>query len=723
MRQGSKPKTLPLCRRPEWRRSRTTPSSHSLNSAWYPGATHASLLSRFGSRVSSHLRERIDRSSFHCLRTRRIHFSQVDTNPRLDRGSLQLRTALDQLQAINQSWSILLEFPIPRKEKRIDVVILAGDTIILLELKSSMQGLGGTRQAEEYALLLHYFHQPSNKRQIVAFVVSPTSRSSPHRAQGFLPIEEAPAYWIPPVTQISWKELPVQLAALTKNSQPSIIDAEAWDHGEYRPVPTIIDAALGLQSGLSIREIAHSRAARYDVEKLTAFVDKCIHQARATRTFTICFVTGVPGSGKTLVGLNLAFGKKASEHPIHFMSGTGPLVKVLQAALAEDHRQKMNVSSEEARMKAKTLIENVHVFARYYAEDNPYRAPSNHIIIFDEAQRAWDRAQNLSKFKRPYSEPQMLLQIMERHQDWAVVIALVGGGQEINNGEAGLAEWGRALAEAQKPWTIYASPEALEGGSAVAGSQLFAEYPSPKLQIHAESQLHLDVSVRSIKADSYSAWVNFVVNGDQVSAAALKAQEHFPILLTRSLTDLRLILRQNSLGESRCGLVASSAAARIRAEGLEPDSTFHGEYPWHHWYLAESSDVRSSQQLEVFATEFEIQGLELDWIGLCWGGDFIWSPRQEQWLARKLAHKRITTWSNVKQEHRQTYRRNAYRVLLTRARQGIVLFVPHGDSSDITRLPAEFDATADFLLACGARIATPMNVAPEAPAGQASFFI
>jgi hypothetical protein len=604
------------------------------------------------------------------------------------------------------TWHILLEFPIPRKEKRIDVVLLAHDVIVILELKSSAHGIESIRQAEEYALLLHYFHQPSDRRRILPFVVAPSTRPSRQQLQQFLPILEAPAYWISPVDQISWSHLSDTLLSIETNPTATSINLRDWDDGEYRPVPTIIEAALSLQSGLAVREIAHSRAARHDVDRLTHFVTNVIDNARETGSFAICFVTGVPGSGKTLVGLNLAFGTKLGQEPIHFMSGTGPLVKVLQAVLTKHHQETAKVKAEEARRYAKTLIENVHVFARYYTDDNPDRPPSNHVIIFDEAQRAWDRAQNLSKFKRPYSEPEMLLKIMERHQDWAVVIALVGGGQEINSGEAGIEEWGRALSASSKSWTVYASPEALAGGSSVAGSRLETNSEIRTLPIHPEPQLHLDVSVRALKGDQYASWVNDVVNGDAPSAAARHAQDSFPILLTRSLADLRQILTQNTLGQSRCGLVASSGATRLRAEGLEPDSTFHGEYPWDHWYLAERSDVRSSYQLEVFATEFEIQGLELDWIGLCWGGDFTWDSTQSTWLFRTLRHGKTSKWSEMKSERRQLYRRNAYRVLLTRARQGVVIYIPTGDPTDPTRSPTEFDTTANFLLQCGARLMT-----------------
>jgi DUF2075 family protein len=600
-------------------------------------------------------------------------------------------------------WSILLEFPIPKKEKRIDVVLLTGGTILILELKSTFHGIDNLRQAEEYALLLHYFHRPSHQRRIVSFVVATNAPALVLSTQQFLPILEAPAYWIEPARVISWDELRSFLVSHRDDVSQDALDLSAWDDGEYRPVPTIIDAARSLQAGLSVREVAHSRAARHDVEALTQRLRTLIDEARANHSFAICFVTGVPGSGKTLVGLNLAFASTGDPEPIHFMSGTGPLVKVLQAVLARHHQETTQAKAQDARIYAKTLLENVHIFAKYYTDENPDRAPSNHIIIFDEAQRAWDLQQNMSKFRRPYSEPEMLLRIMERHEDWAVVIALVGGGQEINSGEAGIEEWARALSAAAKPWKVFASPEALEGGASVAGSKLDFASASHRVDLTSDSALHLHVAVRSLQSASYAAWVNYVVSGDEAAAAALNIQDTFPILLTRSLRDLRTCLKENQRGQSRCGLVASSGAARIRAEGLEPDSTFHGEYPWDHWYLADPTDVRSSFQLEVFATEFEIQGLELDWIGLCWGGDFIWSPSQSRWLVRALRNGKVSRWSEIPHERRQTYRRNAYRVLLTRARQGVVIFVPSGDPNDPTRNPKEFDATADFLIRCGAR--------------------
>ncbi len=598
------------------------------------------------------------------------------------------------------TWTVLFEFNIPRKMRRIDVVLLAGEQIVLLEQKTHQPTTEDCLQVEEYALLLHYFHQPSDRRHITPFVVSPVAQTSPMVPQGELAFLGTAAYWISPVERVSWSQLTLRLARLEPSAE-ALIDPTEWEQGAYRPVPTIIQAALSLQSGLDIREIAHSRAAVHEVDVLTQFVQTKVAEAEDQKKFVICFITGVPGSGKTLVGLNLSFSKRSDREPIHFMSGNGPLVKVLQTVLAR-HQMRQKVRALDAKLHAKTLIENVHVFARTYTDDIQQRAPSNHVVIFDEAQRAWNRAQNLAKFKRDYSEPEMLLKIMERHQDWAVVIALVGGGQEINNGEAGLEEWGRSLATAKKQWTIHASPEALDGGTSVAGNKLIGEEQA-SIPIVADKQLHLDVSIRSLKADSYARWVNYVIHGDSEAAGRLASHLSFPVYLTRELNTLRRTLRRQTLGHSRCGLVASSHAARLRAEGLEPDSAFHANYPWEHWYLAEAADVRSSFQLEVFATEFEIQGLELDWIGLCWGGDFVWSAKRKEWLIRAF-HPTSNKWSEIKATEKRKYRRNAYRVLLTRARQGVALYVPAGDDADPTRNPAEFDDTVSFLLTCGAKL-------------------
>jgi hypothetical protein len=288
---------------------------------------------------------------------------------------------------------------------------------------------------------------------------------------------------------------------------------------------------------------------------------------------------------------------------------------------------------------------------------------------------------------------------MERHEDWSVVIALVGGGQEINDGEAGLEEWGRAIRGAAKKWLIYASPEVINGGSSTAGHKLFDEIAAEQ-PISTNIHLHLRTSNRSLRAENLAKWVNCVIEGDARAASAIRISDRFPLFLSRSLGETRTTLNRQQLGEGRHGLVGSSGAARLRAEGLEPSSSFHAEYPWEHWYLADASDVRSSFRCEVFATEFEIQGLELDWIGLCWGGDMIWSS-SGGWRLRTLRHGTPSKWSELKNSEKRIYRQNAYRVLLTRARQGMIIFVPQGTADDPTNAADGFDATAQYLLDCG----------------------
>jgi hypothetical protein len=368
-----------------------------------------------------------------------------------ERDLQSLRSSFEQCIATSQqahSWGLILEFSIPKKELRIDLVLLIGNSIVILEAKTGAAAAQAQRQIEEYSLLLHYFHKASNERRIIPVLVTRETAMPDLLAlnqQEFFP--QLSSYWIAPVLRSSWQNLAALLLEIGRGSGIQILAVD-WESSPYFPVPNIIDAAIALRSGLSIREIAHSEASEHEIQDVCTVLQSYVNRARAESRHAICFLTGVPGSGKTLVGLSLAHSVENRASAIHFMSGNGPLVKVLQHLFTQESRRG-GASTPQAKTEAKTLIENVHVFARYYTEDNP-GVPSNHAIIFDEAQRAWNRAQNLKKFKRDYSEPEMLLKIMERHSDWSVVIALVGGGQEINDGEAGLEEWGRALTSTER---------------------------------------------------------------------------------------------------------------------------------------------------------------------------------------------------------------------------------------------------------------------------------
>jgi hypothetical protein len=317
-----------------------------------------------------------------------------------------------------------------------------------------------------------------------------------------------------------------------------------------------------------------------------------------------------------------------------------------------------------------------------------------HVIIFDEAQRAWNREQNERRYKRECSEPEMLLDIMARHEGWSVIVALVGGGQEINRGEAGLSEWGRAL-KGRPDWTVWTSAAAIAGDASVAGQRLFETEPA---NVTIVPDLHLNVSLRAIRSQYWAEWVNSVLAGDPVIAGSLAAKLERPPLLTRSLPDARKYLRAVNRGSSRVGLAGSASAARLRVDGLEPSYDFHRFFDWEHWFLDGGQDVRSSSRLEVFATQFEIQGLELDWVCLCWGDDLVW--KDGTWIGSRFNNRE---WKPLTSSEKYRYLLNAYRVLLTRSRQGTVIYVPTGAPSDGTRKTADLDNTAEFLLQCGAR--------------------
>jgi hypothetical protein len=677
----------------------------SYDSGCYPGR----MSSFYSSNVASFLEEQneIVFAALHSGYARTGHTTLFSEQTLTWEADLQsLRSILTQLVSKRQeanAWTLIFEYSIPRREKRIDIVLLTKTLIVLVECKRALATTDARRQVEEYALLLHYFHQPSQRRRIYPVVVAAKvnllrsgveDSISRQRELGF---DSLPTFWISPVRSLLWEQIADALFLLEERAETAI-DTDDWLNGRYFPVPTIVEAARDLRNGLKLREIAHSEASEHEITLVTDTIHGFVNEAEALQQHVICFLTGVPGSGKTLVGLSLAHLGEKREDAIHFMSGNGPLVEVLQENF---RRQAMRdrVPAAEASLQAKTLIEMVHVFARTYMERDTERPPSNHVVIFDEAQRAWNKKQNMAKFNRPFSEPEMLLGLMARHVDWSVVIALVGGGQEINSGEAGLEEWGRAIANSPKPWRVIASHEVLEGGPSTAGRRLFPPDVNSS-NVETNPYLHLRTSNRSLRTDSLASWVNAILDSDIAKAQSLRITEKYPIFLTRSLQQAKQWLTDQSLAESRFGLVGSSGAQRLRGEGLEPSSSFHAEYPWHHWYLSPRTDVRSCYQCEVFATEFEVQGLELDWVGLCWGGDYIRS--ENEWLGRDLRTGSATTrWGTIKNDERKAYRKNAYRVLLTRARQGMILFVPAGDVRDSTRSPQEFDLVANYLVRCG----------------------
>ena len=357
---------------------------------------------------------------------------------------------------------------------------------------------------------------------------------------------------------------------------------------------------------------------------------------------------------------------------------------------------------KKARRHAATLIQNVHEFTRHYGVQRPDLPPDEHAVIFDEAQRAW-HAEKLGKRYEGLdaSEPELMLQIMSRAKGWSAIIALVGNGQEIHDGEAGLAEWGRALRRHHPEWRVVASPDALRGAPAFVGDSLLPEGDEASISVRAEPLCHLAVSLRSPRTQCISDWVDAVLDCDTDRAAeAIRDLRGFRLALTRDLGEARRWLLDASRGEMRPGLIASSRALRLRPNGLEVSPAFLDSVSVERWFLDGPDDFRSSHSLEIALTEFKVQGLELDYTGVCWSNDLVLNAAHDGWEARRL-HGAL--WRRIGHGIGHVYAINKYRVLLTRAREGMVIYVPRGNADDPTRDPDQLDGVAEFLTECGVK--------------------
>ncbi|WOK37307.1 DUF2075 domain-containing protein [Sphingomonas sp. C3-2] len=540
-------------------------------------------------------------------------------------------------------------------------------------------------QVYGYGLDLKHFHEPSHNRTIVPILVAthaPDNYGRPFQWDDDRlgrPLGVNPEGLLPAIHHMC------RVYGGADN------DAVAWEAGRYRPTPTIVEAAQALYRGHAVEEISRSEAGAENLTHTADYVANAIELAKRDRRKIICFVTGVPGSGKTLAGLNLATARQrahSDEHAV-FLSGNGPLVDVLREALALDavaraREDGVKTSKTQEDRRAAAFIQNIHHFRDDALASRD--APVEKVAVFDEAQRAWDVEQT-SKFMQQkkgqigfsMSEPEFLLSVMDRHEDWCAIICLVGGGQEINTGEAGIEEWLRALERSFPHWQVHL-PESL-----AHPCQLTDEVSTPAL--------HLATSLRSFRAERLSDFVGHVITGNASAARQVnKELTNFPLYVTRDLDQARRWLRSKRRGAERAGLLASSNAARLKPHGVFVKAKIEPAK----WFLAPSDDVRSSDALEDAGTEFDVQGLELDWTCLCWDANY--RRVGDGWRALQF---KGTRWQAVNDEARKAYVANAYRVLLTRGRQGMVVFVPEGSDEDATRMPTVYDDVYSFLVECG----------------------
>lgn len=620
----------------------------------------------------------------------------VDTSQR-DAWVAQIKVLKAAIEGVEGK--IFLEFNVPRIGSRIDAVLLSGPAIFVVEFK-----VGETKfkrddvnQVWDYALDLKNFHKASHHAPIFPILVATHAPWS----DTVLPVPHAD-YVSPPV-QCNSKGLRQLIHAGLDHAAGDSFDTQKWGDSPYQPTPTIIEAAQALYAEHSVDAIARHDAGARNLKVTSRRVEELVEEARQYQRKIIIFVTGVPGAGKTLVGLNVATKKRDQTQPTHavFLSGNGPLVDVLREALTRDEVARLRKRHDKTRkgvvaQKVKAFIQNVHHFRD--AGLRELSAPSDRVVIFDEAQRAWDREMTSSFMRRKknqpgfnQSEPEFLISYLDRHDDWAVVICLVGGGQEINRGEAGISAWLDAVKTTFPSWHVYVSPE-LTDSEYAAGRAL--DTLKGRANVVQDDSLHLAVSMRSFRAENVASFVKAILDceGGKARDILIPISSRYPIALTRDLDIAKQWIRRHARGSERFGLVASSGAQRLKPHAIDIRVKTNPI----HWFLNDSDDTRSSFYMEDAATEFQVQGLELDWVCMTWDADLRFA--RSEWKYHSFVGSK---WTSVHKPDRQQYLRNAYRVLLTRARQGMVIFVPTGDSSDATRTPAHYDSTFEYLAGTG----------------------
>lgn len=627
-------------------------------------------------------------------------FGEITTNDQFSAEDLQKNTWNREIEILKRELSqfldgyIIFEYTIPQIGNRIDNIVIYKGIIFLLEFKVGEKKYPSyaIEQVTDYAFDLSCFHKESHNRLLVPILISTKAHSVKQEIRiskdNVLETICCNEYEIAKyITEVSLKFI-----------QNEIIPDD-WINSLYMPTPTIIEAAQALYLGHNVEDISRNDASAKNLNQTTKAINKIIDYSKANNRKSICFITGVPGAGKTLAGLNIAVERQKiaeDEHAV-FLSGNGPLVDVLQEALARDDAKRNHISRKEASRKVKEFIQIIHHFRDdAISVDTP---PVEKVAIFDEAQRAWDE-QNLTDFMKKkkhiedfnMSEPEFLISILNRHNDWATIICLIGGGQEINKGEsAGIYGWFDSLRNNYPNWDIYVSDKITD--DEYSKGHNFAEM-TKNMNVNIIEDLHLAVSLRSFRSENVSNFVKALLDVDIDTAKRLYEQfnNDYPVFVTRNLHKAKLWVRSQAKGSQRYGLTASSGAKRLRKYGIWVQNKIEAT----NWFLNGKNDVRSSFHLEETATEFDIQGLELDWTIVCWDADLRFENGDFKHL--KFVG---TKWQNIKSADNILYLKNAYRVLLTRARQGFVIFVPTGDETDMTAKPEYYDGIYRYLKSVG----------------------
>jgi len=595
--------------------------------------------------------------------------------------------------------NIYFEFSVPRMGKRVDNILISKSIIIVIEFKVGATNYTQDAQDQtiDYCLDLKYFHEGSHNKTIIPILVATKAPNETNCIQNAIRLNGCIL-----CNTDNFEGTLINILRTKITTQD--INISDWENSTYKPTPTIIEAAQALYKGHNVKEISRSDSGAINLSRTATAINTIIESTKSKKEKSICFLTGVPGAGKTLAGLNIANERlKAdeSEHSV-FLSGNGPLVDVLREALTRDAVETAKINGKKltrsmAEREAKAFIQNIH----HFRDDNlkTEKAPTEKVVIFDEAQRAWQKEQ-VSKFMKTkkgiddfeMSEPEYLISVMDRHKDWCAIVCLIGGGQEINTGEAGVSEWIISLKQKYPSWNVYYSDKILSEKSTYLNNEKLLSW----LQTRGtkETDLHLAVSIRSFRSEKIALFVQYVLENEPEKAKMLfsSIKENYSIFLTRDLNTAKNWLKQIAKGTERIGMVASSGGRRLRAVGIDVKN----EIGPANWFLNDKNDVRSSYYLEEIATEFDIQGLEIDFTCVAW--DINLYHDGNKWNFQNF---KGSKWQNINHDASKDYLLNSYRVLLTRARQGMIIFIPNVDNTDKTRPKELYDKTFEFLKKCG----------------------
>ena len=655
-----------------------------------------------------------------------------------------IRKALSEYK--EENGFVAFEYTIPRVGGRIDCIIGLRGILFVLEFKTGEEQNADAdkEQLEQYVIDLKNFHFESYDIPIAPIWVVPQAELSPVKVRK--PSNKQLLFEMATVCDTSIEDCFKQI--LSKDISREQIDMNNWLYSPYCPTSNIVDAARKLYANNKVEDINRSDAKGEDLIRTTKTLLDLIDKAKANREKYLCLVTGVPGAGKTLIGLSVATKHKEDESSKNkdnrsvYLSGNRPLVMVLQEALARDAYERAEeqikeklgrkpkrtelkeagITRPEIKSKIKQFIQPVPSWRKEYLKgirvsgsgdhmtlikdanyayrgSGDFYVPYDHVSIYDEAQRAWEANENASYVRKKeahlkdfpnWSEPRFLISCMDRHEDWAVYICLIGNGQDINHGEAGTVEWIRSI-KCFPNWKTYA-PEDIKNEQAVADAL-------DGVNIEYLPGLHLNTDLRSIRAENLAQFVDDLLTFKKENATQLLENlKRYPICITRDINTAKAWVKEHARENERYGALASSKGQRLKPDALTLLPPNSSESDVTHWFLGDNKDVNSSFYMEEVATEFQVQGLELDWALVAWDADMRYDTSSSTWKQYSF---RGSKWMNINDEKIRKYQINAYRVILTRARRGMVIYVPKGSPDDHTRSPKFYDGTYQYFKQLG----------------------